>query len=536
MSSHATKIEELKAQLVDRDETIAQLSRDLRALESAMKRMLASRRGGQELAEGQGLLFESAPDTEHEDSNSDEVSESAEDDSDDDADTPDTPKESGRPKSKPRGIDTSALPCEERIHELPEDERVCPDTGQVLVPVSEKVFEEIDYRRPKLVLIIHRQVIYGLPEEEAKERQAAPLTAPMPPRPLENCAASAILLAWLLVQKYANHLPLYRQEQIFARDGLRLPRQTLCDWVMGAADALQPIADYLMAKVRAGPVMQLDDTPVMCQGGRGEKNFQAYLWVFVNPEVGGVVYRFTSGRASDLLMLELGSFGGFLVGDGYSGNRAAANKVMKKYESQIIITGCWAHATRKFRDAKCEAAGTAQLFCDDIKRLYEIEREADESKLEPVQRQALRIRKSQSIMTHLFARARRMKGIFSDAGKMAEAIGYLRNQRRSLRRILENGLVPLDNNRCERSIRPIAVGRRNWLFAGSIRGGRAAATVYTLIECCRIAKVDIVSYLADVLVRVATHPASRIGELLPEYWAKAGAEAPALVTAQPALV
>jgi hypothetical protein len=335
--------------------------------------------------------------------------------------------------------------------------------------------------------------------------------------------ASATLLAWLLVQKYANHLPLYRQEQIFARDGLRLPRQTLCDWTLGAAEALRPIADCLMARVRAGPVMQLDDTPVMCQGGRGQKHFQAYLWTFVNPEVGGVVYRFTSGRASDLIAAELGDFEGTLVGDGYSGNRAAANKVAGK----IKLGGCYAHTTRKFRDALCEAPGTAQLFRDDIKRLYEVEREADEAGLTPQRRADLRQLKSRTILAALFARARRLRNQYSDAGKMAGAIGYLVNQRKPLRQFLEDGRIPLDNNACERSIRPIAIGRRNWLFAGSPRGGRAAAVVYTLIECCRHANVDMASYLADVLVRVATHPASRVDELLPEHWAKTVAAASA---------
>src|SRR5690606_28788063 len=245
-------------------------------------------------------------------------------------------------------------------------------------------------------------------------------------------------------------------------------------------------ADCLMARTRAGPVMQLDDTPVQCQGGRGEKNFQAYLWTFVNPEVGGVVYRFTSGRAADLLATELSGFAGTLVGDGYGGNRAAADKV----PGTIALAGCWAHTTRKFRDAACEAPGTARLFRDDIKRLYEVEREADEAELDPEQRTELRRQKSRSILATIFARARRLRDDYSDAGKMAKAIGYLLNQRKPLRRFLEDGRIPLDNNACERAIRPIAIGRRNWLFAGSLRGGHAAAVVYTLIECCRIAQVD----------------------------------------------
>jgi hypothetical protein len=224
------------------------------------------------------------------------------------------------------------------------------------------------------------------------------------------------------------------------------------------------------------------------------------LWTFVNPEVGGVVYRFTSGRASELLAAELGDFEGVLLGDGYSGNRAAVDKV----DGDIVIAGCWAHVVRKCRDAECEAPGTARLFRDDIKRLYDVEHEADAAKMEPAARAELRQRKSRPILAQIFARARRLDDQFSDAGKMAGAITYIVNQRQALVRFLDDGRIPLDNNACERAIRPIAIGRRNWLFAGSLRGGRAAAVIYTLIECCRQAKVDMVSYFAGVLpVRVS---------------------------------
>ncbi len=525
------EIEKLKAQLADRDAAIAdrdakieKLARDVASLQALVKRLLATRSGKHRIAEGQGFLFPEAVVPVASESVADEPS--GGDDCDDGAQQPRRPKVRA---GKPTKIDTTGLPCEDRVHELPEDQRVCPETGQTLVPVGEKVFEELDYTRAQLVVIRHRQVIYGLSPEQAEHRQVVPVTAEMPPRPLENCAASAMLLAWLLVQKYANHLPLYRQEQIFGRDGLRLSRQTLCDWALGAADALRPLADCLMARIRAGPVMQLDDTPVMCQGGRGEKNFQACLWTFVNPEVGGVVYRFTSGRASELLATELGNFAGVLVGDGYSGHRAAANQVV----GEIVTAGCWAHTTRKFRDAECEAPGTARLFRDDIRRLYAVEHEADDAELGHEERTALRQQKSRSILASLFARARRLQDQYSDAGKMAGAIGYLVNQRKPLRRFLDDARIPLDNNACERAIRPIAIGRRNWLFAGSLRGGRAAAVVFTLIECCRRANVDMVSYLADVLVRVATQPTSKIADLLPEHWARKAA-APQL--AEPALV
>jgi transposase len=519
-----SEIVKLKAQLADRDAAIADrdakidvLARDLNKLKMHMQYLLSGRARTPLISEGQGALFPELESSKPQDVSPSDSDEENPDESSDDEEGEQRCGKSKKGKwSRGQEVDTAMLPHEDRVHELPEEERVCPDTGLPLVPVGEKIFEEIEYQRARLVVIRHRQVIYGLAPEQAEEFQVEPLVAPMPPRPLENCAAGAMLLAWLLVQKYANHLPLYRQEEIFARDGLRLSRSTLCDWVMGAAFALRPIADCLMRKIRAGPIMQLDDTPVKCQAGRGQKHFQGYLWTFVNPEVSGVVYRFTKGRASDLIASELRGFSGFLVGDGYQGNKAAADKV----DGEIVMTGCWAHSTRKFRDALCEVPGTARLFQLDIKGLYAVEEEANNAELDPDARLELRHRKSRAILARILARARRLRDEFSDSGKMAEAMKYLLNQRKPLRRFLEDGRVPVDNNRCERSIRPIAIGRRNWLFAGSIRGGEAAAVIYTLIESCRIAKVDCVNYLADVLVRVATHPANRVEDLLPENWTK----------------
>jgi hypothetical protein len=297
---------------------------------------------------------------------------------------------------------------------------------------------------------------------------------------------------------------------------MRLSRKTQCDWVLACAELLVPIVDCLMRRIRAGPVLQLDDTPVKCQGGRGAANFQARLWTFVNPEVSGVVYQFTPGRDSASLADLLGDFEGWLVGDGYGGNRAAANKAVKANQlgSGIRIGGCWAHVHRKFRDAAKEAPGTAKLFLDGIRKLYDVEREADEAKLGPNARAELRQRRSKPIVLELFMHGWRLGGRFSDAGAMAKGIGYLRNQHCALRQFLDDGRIPIDNNACERAIRPIAIGRRNWLFPGSVRGGRTAAVVFSLAESCRLAGVDPVDYFADVLVRVSTHPASKVDDLL----------------------
>jgi transposase len=514
------QLRDTRAALANRDKQIVSLKADVATLKAQVERLLATRSGGHAVNPNQALLFPSTQSL----LEAPVAKPAAVDEVGDDAagqsgtDKPANPKKGGGSR-KPRKIDTVGLRTEDRLHDVPESQRVDPQTGAKLVPIGEKVFEELEYKRAELFVVRHRQMICGLPPEQAAERQVKPVMAELPPRPLENCAASATLLAWTLVQKYGNHLPLYRQEEIFGRDGLRLSRQTLCDWVLGAANALRPIADCMLARIRSGSVLQIDDTPVMCQAGVGEPNFQAYLWTFVNPEVPGVAFRFTAGRGSDLLAAEIGGFSGTMVGDGYSGNRAAAKKTL----GDIVIAGCWAHVNRKFRDAESEAPGTAKLFRDDIKKLYEIEHEADAAGLDFDARKALRQKKAVPVLIAIYTKAWLLRGQSSDAGIMAKAIGYARGQHRALRQFLEDGRIPIDNNACERSIRPIAIGRRNWLFAGSMRGGRAAAVVYTLIECCRLANVDMVSYLADVLVRVATHPASRVAELLPAEWAKSHA-------------
>jgi len=429
-----------------------------------------------------------------------------------------------KPKARAKKTDTSTLPRKQVVHELPEDERFCSETGVALVPVGEKIVEELDYVAAELRIIEHHQVIYGPSPEVAEERSIALVAAELPPRPLEGCIAGAALIAQLLTFKYLFHLPLYRQEEAFRQAGLLIPRSTLCDWVLKAAFELNPIARFIETAIRAGPVLQLDDTPIKCQAGKGHGNFQAYLWSFISPSTDGVAFRFTKGRSTaDLAPLLEGASAQVLLGDGYAGNKSAAREAGLAVE----FAGCWAHVLRKFKDAAKEAPSMVRLFRDDFRELYNVEDEADERKLGVDARQALRHEKARPVVARLLSRTLGWKETFSLSGKMAEAIKYLRNSRASLMTYLRDGRVPIDNNACERSIRPIAVGRRNWLFAGSVRGGEAAATIYTLIESCKAVDVHPVEYLTDVLSRLATHPASRIGELTPSGWKALRAANPA---------
>lgn len=522
--SIAVEFEETKAKLAERDatnEALRKQNAELRTSLASLRKEFAQYRrdvakllgqrsaNGHLVDEGQLSLF---GDVGPQEPDPEEVPDHAKEAPDGET-ADDSIRNRHKPKQRARKVDMSTLPRVTIIHELPEEERVCPDTGVTLVPIGVKIFEELDYVAPKLRVLEHHQNLYGPSEEVAEERQIATLTAPLPPRPLEGCMASALLLAHLLVQKYMFHLPLYRQEEVFQQAGLFIPRQTLCDWVLKAAFELSPIVRALEGMIRDGPVLQLDDTPIKCQRGKGRGNFQAYLWTFVNPEVPGIVFRFTEGRSTkDLAPILSGAGASVMLGDGYAGNKSAAREA----GLNVRHAACWAHVLRKFKDAHKEAPSIVKLFRDDFRALYDIEEEAVE--LTADERAALRREKARPIVIRLLRRTLGWKELFSTRGKMADAMKYLRNSRVALTTYLDDGNVPIDNNACERSIRPVAIGRRNWLFAGSVRGGEAAATVYTLVESCKAVEVDPAEYLSDVLVRVATHPASRIEELVPARW------------------
>jgi hypothetical protein len=288
----------------------------------------------------------------------------------------------------------------------------------------------------------------------------------------------------------------------------------MCDSVLAAASLLSPIQEALRRRILAQPIVQLDDTPVKCQAGKGQGNFEARLWTLVSPQVEGVLYDFTERRSAECIVDILPGFEkGVLVGDGYVGYESFVST-----RPAIQNAGCWAHALRKFRDALDEAPLEATKAMSAIGELFKVERKADDEKLSSDDRRTLRQRDSRAALESLDELLAGWRGRYSESGKMATACKYVENQATTLRVFLANGRVPIHNNACEVSIRPVAVGRKNWLFAGSVRGGHAAATIYTLVESCKKAGVDPYTYLADVMLRVATHPASRVDELLPSNW------------------
>lgn len=506
VAQHLARISDLERQIEALVQQLQSSMRDKRSLEARLKDLLAKRRAlADTLAPGQlALLFGEEPlptppcATEAPDGET----------------GADLIRPRHRRTREPRKLSYEALPREHVQHELALEQRVCPISGKSLIAIGEKTTEELEYRAGSLVVIVHHRAVYGLSAEDQKERTIEPLVTPAPACVLEGVQAGPALLARILVQKYCNHLPLYRQQAIFEREGLFLPRQTMCDWVLASAFQLGPIQQALRKKILASRVVQLDDTPVQCQGGRGEKNFQAHLWAYVSPRVEGVVFDFAPDRTHEHVLDFLGvDIAGWLIGDGYAGYMTIAGK-----RPGVSVAGCWVHAFRKFRGALEGWPAEALAMMKLMGELFDVEEEADVKKLTAAERHSLRAEKCPAILGRIEAQAESLRGKGSHKEAIEDARKYLVNQWACLGVFLQDGDIPIHNNACERSIRQIAIGRRNWLFAGSERGGEAAAIVYSLIESCRLIKVDPAVYLADVLVRVATHPASRVDELVPARW------------------
>jgi hypothetical protein len=310
-----------------------------------------------------------------------------------------------------------------------------------------------------------------------------------------------------------SRLPLYRQENIFARAGLAIARSTLAQWVGAGGAQLQPLVDALKVELLAQQVLHADETPVpMLKPGHGATH-RAYLWSYCTTGFSptkAVIFDFAESRAGRHADQFLGQWRGTLVCDDYSGYKAL-------FKLGVGEAGCMAHARRKFHELwanhKSEIAGEAlNLFG----RLYDIERAVQD--LDSDQRRTIRQQQARPAADALHAWLMAQRQRVPDGTATAKAIDYSLGRWGPLTRYLEDGALPIDNNWVENQIRPIAIGRNNWLFAGSLRAGKRAAAVMSLIHSARLNGHDVHAYLKDILARLPTQPASRIGELLPHRW------------------
>lgn len=411
-------------------------------------------------------------------------------------------------KKKPRQRVERNLPIERIEIELPEPQRECPHCKKQMQPFGEEITSELEYQPARLF-----QKDYVRTKYACGHCHEGVAVAKAPERPLEDARCGPGLLAHVVVSKFQDHLPLYRQERILERVGLNISRSTLGDWVQKSALALSPLIAPMKQRLLVGNLIQTDDTGLrVLHEIEGSKT--GHLWAYGHPE-GEVIFEFDMSRGRTGPEAFLAGFKGFLQADAY----AAYDRIVAT--EGVYEVGCWAHARRKIYDVKDTDQVRSHTLLVLIRKLYEIEREAKEKNLPPGARLALRKEKSKPLLLEIKKKLDQYVTELLPKSALRQAIGYLLNQWAALNRYLENGSIPIDNNACERALRGVAVGRKNWLFAGSESGASAAAILYTLIESCRRLGINAFFYLRDVLGRLPTHPQSRVDELTPLGWKNA---------------
>jgi len=430
-----------------------------------------------------------------------------------DADENAAPESQTKPSSPHRGHGRGALPKSLKrqrvVYDLEEAKRQCPECQEPLKRIGEDTRQRLEYVPASLVVI-----------EEACQKYACPkgctvVTAEKPMAPIEKGLPGPGLLAHVAVSKYGDHLPLNRQEEIFRRQGVELPRQTMCDWMRAGADLVSPLYALMKQQVLDSKAVQTDDTPVPVLDPDLPRTRTGRIWTYVgDDEHPYTVYDYTPTRSRDGPEAFLEEFRGYLQADAYSGY----DHFYKEPERGIIEVACWAHSRRRFFEAQSSDLMRSTVMLAYIRLLYDVEREAGERKLKGEARRILRQEKSKLILDDIRAYLEREQPQVLPKSPEGEAIAYTLSNWKALTRYLDDGDLAIDNNGAERSLRGIAVGRRNWTFYGSDNGGRTAAVLTSLITTSKRLGLDPFAYLRDIFERIGAHPQSRLAELLPDQW------------------
>ena len=411
----------------------------------------------------------------------------------------------GRKRARPHGRQTlpADLPRRVEVVDVPEAERTCARCGQEKVEIGHEVSEKLEYVPASFHVVQTRRVKRACPQGHAVT------VAPSAPQAVEKALAAEGLLAHVVVSKYADHLPLHRQEAILARHGVSLSRSTQCNWVREVALACTPIAEEIRRQVVTADYLQTDDTSVVVLGG-DEGRFKGRLWTYLDPLGGQVVFEATATHERAGPEAFLSSFRGYLQADAYKGYDALYSS------GRIVEVACWAHGRRRFKESLDTDPRAGEVLVL-VQQLYAIEEEAKGLAAEA--RHALRQERSVPVLAKIDAVRRRLQVDVLPKSPLGDALRYLDNQWAPLQRFVEDGRLAIDNNRAENQLRVVAVGRKNWLFAGSIEGARWAAVLYSLIQSCRLVGIDPFLYLRDVLRRLPTHPQRLVAQLTPRGWA-----------------
>jgi transposase len=508
LDAHRVQLETQQRQLVHKQATIDKLTHEM----AVLKRLKFAARSEAFNAEQKSLL-EEAVDADLEALSRELARE-----------RPAAPSAAAKEQPKRQTLPAS-LPRREIRHEP--EATVC-GCGCAMKRIGEDVAEKLDYVPGVFTVERHIRGKWVCAQCETL------VQAPVPAHVIDKGLPTTGLLAQVLVAKYADHLPLYRQEAIFERAGMNLSRSTLAQWVGACGVQLQPLVDALKAALLTRAVLHADETPVpMLKPGSG-KTHRAYLWSYGTTAfdpIKGVVFDFAETRAGRHVQAFLGTdrangssngsndsgndsgtggWRGTLVCDDYAGYKAL-------FGGQIVEAGCLAHARRKFFDLWANhQSAVAEQALGYFRDLYAVEREVQDLQVD--ERRRIRQLKAKPVADALQAWLVTQRQKVPEGSATAKAIDYSLNRWTALTRYLGDGNLPADNNWIENRLRPIALRRANWLFAGSLRAGQRAAAIMSLIGSAKMNDLDPYVYLKDVLERLPTHPARRIEELLPHRW------------------
>lgn len=408
---------------------------------------------------------------------------------------PETVVSSYTRKKRGRKPFPESLPRVDIIHDISEDDKQCP-CGCEMKRIGEDVSEKLDIVPAKVQVIRHIRYKYACKNCEGSESDEAPVKiAPLPPQIIPQGIVTPGLLAWVLVSKFCDAIPFYRQEKLFARIGVELSRATFCNWAILAHKGCNRLLELMMDDIISSPIVGMDETTVQVMNEVNRKNTtKSYMWV----SRGGtadkpvILFRYNPTRGEDFANSEFKNYEGIIQTDGYAGYNTLGKK------EKITHAGCWAHVRRKFVEASSSAKDDnsfAHSMISMIKKLYEVESEIREKKYRDEKILELRKKESRPIVDKIGELLEKHRHSIAPKGLTGKAIAYTIDLWPKLSVYLDNPLVPIDNNPVENAIRPFVVGRKNWLFSGSPEGARASAALYSIIETAKANGIEPYWYL-----------------------------------------
>jgi transposase len=402
-------------------------------------------------------------------------------------------------------------------HDL--DDKACPACGQERHRIGAETSEQLEYFPASFKVLKHIRHKYacGRCEQEGYDPNIA--AAAKPAQPIEKGLPGPSLLAYVVTSKLGDHLPLYRLEQIFARQGVEIARSTMCAWMRCAGELVKPLVDRLAKRVRQSRAIHTDDTPVPIQSPGAKQCRKGRIWCYVGDAAHPyIVYDYTPSRSRDGPARWLASYQGYLQADaygGYDGIFAGGG---------VVEVACWAHARRKFYDAQDSDGRRAAQMLAMIGELYALEREAQAA--DELARLALRQARSLPVLARIKDWLDGEREFVLPGSPLARAINYAQNQWQALMTYATQGYLAIDNNLSERALKRVAIGRKNWLFAGNDAAAENAARLWSLIASCQRHNIDPQRYLTSVMAKIGNTSAPQLDQFLPDLWAKADADEP----------